>query len=157
MITEGKLSGNEMSCELSPDSKPTVDGSSWCPAGAPQPVVSLMTSYMKPAFVSARCRWLSERGSWACPPPQMCQNLKANNFKHVFTSFLALDQRSFRQCLPSFIVHKIYNIMKAAHSLFSAVTGLLSITECVQLSSTVSTVRIHAFKSDKSQLGSWIN
>lgn len=62
--------------------KRTVDGSSWCPAGAPRPAVCLMTSYMKPASVSAPCHSPSERGFLACPLRQRYQSLKQGNVKN---------------------------------------------------------------------------
>lgn len=80
----------------------TVDGSSWCPAGAPGPVVSLMTSYTRLASASARCHWLSERGSWACPLPQMYQSLAWNKKQKTVTfSFLSTSAAHT-------VVHSVY-------------------------------------------------
>lgn len=59
----------------------TGGGSSWCPAAAPQLVVSPTTSCRKPTSASARFRWRSARGSWACPPPRRCPSLK--QFVHL--------------------------------------------------------------------------
>lgn len=97
----------------------TVGGSSWCPAGAPQPVVSLTTSCTKPASVSARSRWQSERGSWACPLPQMYQSLEcARNKKKpafIFTSFFFLlsnvQMRKGAEGLNRSSPQKIHTIM----------------------------------------------
>lgn len=69
----------------------TVDASSWCPAAAPRPAASPMTSCMKPASVSAHFRWRSARGFWACPLPQTCPNLQEafqkSEFDYIFSVY----------------------------------------------------------------------
>lgn len=72
----------------------TGGGSSWCPAGAPQLVVSPTMSCTKPTSASARFRWRSARGSWACPPPRRCPSLK-QFFRLCHTCRTAEDKQSW--------------------------------------------------------------
>lgn len=129
----------------------TVDGSSWCPAGAPQPVASLTTSYTKPASVLARSHWLSERGFWACPLPQMCQSLRETNMYTFWLSHFFLVNRKIDNILRSttetlHISALFFNLCHAAsvwlgHSVWRSVCRLVG----------VCAVCVHAFECDKPQ------